>query len=313
MYAAKVIADSSALGVRLTTMEVVFPRFILAEFNTHRMLSRNSASSRAIPVKRRVAQVREAPFVPDAFLQNKAGMQADTIEVALSRDARIQWEGAAADACAAAERLAVLDVHKQWANRLIEPFAWHTVVVTATEWANYFALRISPYAQPEIVKVSTLMRDALAASTPTPLEHGEWHLPYTTEQDIEAILDVTPPERVRADVEKALVKISVARCAAVSYERQNADKPLADLYERHDMLRGAGHMSPFEHQAQVIETDVGRDVGVVRAPFSPLYEVKEYGDGSQDWEWVGDFCGNFRAPFLQYRKTLPGERVYRGV
>ena len=62
---AKIVADSIyKQGQRLTTFTVVFPRFILAELNTHRMLSRNSASSRARPFQAMLNDVRKDPFVP---------------------------------------------------------------------------------------------------------------------------------------------------------------------------------------------------------------------------------------------------------
>jgi hypothetical protein len=57
-HSTKILADSiSPDGVRLTTLEVVMPRIVLAEFNTHRMLSRNSASSRAIPIEKMIRMV----------------------------------------------------------------------------------------------------------------------------------------------------------------------------------------------------------------------------------------------------------------
>ncbi len=277
MYAAKVIADSIAHDVRLTTLEVVMPRFVLAEFNTHRMLSRNSASSRAIPVEKRIVDIGNAPFVPDAFAANKRGMQAgEALDDATQERAERAWKIACGFALGAAEELAKLGVHKQWANRLLEPFAWHTVVVTATEWANFFALRCSPEAQPEIRRVAELMREAMAASIPIARIVGEWHLPYVSDED--AGVDVVD-----------LPKLSVARCARVSYLTHDGNRdPAADL-ALFDRLHRSGHMSPLEHAAQVADDELAE-----RAL----------------WRECPEFVGNFRWPWFQLRKTIVGEAVF---
>lgn len=265
-YAAIVLADSIAEGVRLTTLCCTFPRIVLAEFNTHRVFSRNSASSRAIPVERRIAQIRENPYVPLQFGANKAGMSAGGVMLGDYEQiaARGTWVDAMHNACDKAERLSRLGLHKQWANRLLEPFAWHTAIVSATEWANFFALRIHGAAQPEIRKVAESMKAAMDESAPFPASAGWWHLPL-----------VGPEDGNDADV---LVKLSVARCAAVSYERhmeRDAEKEIA----RYELLHNSGHMSPFEHAAKV-------------------------GNASRG------FIGNFRAPWIQHRKMLVGEDVW---
>ena len=152
MYRCHILADSvNPAGVRLTTLSIRFPRIVLAEFNTHRMLSRNSASSRAIPVEKRIAAVRADPFVPAAFGANKRGMQAgDALTGSQADAAREAWIRASLQACERAEEMAHAGVHKQWANRLIEPYSWHEVIVSATEWDNFWHLLISEHAQPEI-------------------------------------------------------------------------------------------------------------------------------------------------------------------
>lgn len=305
-YAAKIIANSTASGVPLTTMEVTFPRFILAEFNTHRVFSRNSASSRAIPVERRIAQVRENPFVPEAFTVNRRGMQAtETLDDRDGSKARDVWLRARDAAVEQADALVSLGVHKQHANRLLEPFCWHTVVVTATEWENFFNLRTDKAAQPEMQIVAKMMREAYEESVPRELQEGEWHLPYLTDQDGREEPVVARP--VHGDIVTGTgwrpystgekIAVSVARCAAVSYERQNADKPFSEYKKRHDDLLAAGHMSPFEHQAKV----------------STSGEIENFlGMGASDAEPGSEgFIGNFRAPWLQYRKTLAGEDVWR--
>jgi len=313
MYRAVIVADSIAFGVRLVSMELTFPRFILAEVNTHRMLSRNSASSRAIPVERRVEQVRERPFMPEQFLKNKSGMQGgDPLDEQSAGDARLEWQMAADAAVESAARLAKIGVHKQYANRVVEPYAWHTALVTATELDNFFALRDHKDAQPEFQIVARLAREALAASKPRELQVGEWHLPYVTEADEERaegpIRGSFGPDGPFYDgaAWDRLLKVSVARCAAISFERQHVEKQLEQYIARHDQMRTAGHMSPFEHQAQVVEPDDG--LAHWEIPFLPQYEM----DASGEWRLFGYFCRNFRAPWLQYRATLPGERVFGG-
>lgn len=278
-YETTVLCDSIANGVRLTTLQVNMPRFILAEFNTHRMLSRNSASSRAIPVEKRIAAVTSDPFVPEAFQANQRGMQAgDALDPIAQEHARHIWLRAAAQAAARAKELADVGVHKQWANRLIEPYAWHTVICTATEWENFFNLRIHPAAQPEIQVVAKTMKDAMDASTPVLRMPGEWHTPFITDEDIEEAC-YNPACTVD---EVFLAKLSVARCARVSYLTHDTNKrdTAADV-ALHDKLLTSGHMSPFEHVACVVDEP-------------------------------GEFCGNFRKPWIQYRKMLPGEEVFKG-
>lgn len=238
-YRCTVLADSvSEAGVRLTTLQIRMPRIVLAEFNTHRMFSRNSASSRAIPVEKRIAAVRSDPFVPEAFGANKRGMQAgDALDNDAQRAAFDAWMGACGLACDAAERLANIGVHKQWANRLIEPFSWHEVIVTATEWENFYALRISEHAQPEIRRAAEAMKAAMDASEPTLVGPGGWHLPLVTNED-----------RVEFYPEDC-ASLSAARCARVSYLTHDGKRdPAADLRLAHQ-LRTNGHMSPFEHPA----------------------------------------------------------------
>lgn len=228
MYKAEILLDSvSPLGVRLTTMRVMMPRFILAEFNTHRKFSRNAGSSRAIPVSKRIKQVREHPFVPAVFGKNQKGMQATTTladhEVWA---AEAQWRVAAQNAATTAEHLAQLGVHKQLANRLLEPFVWVEVIVSSTEWTNFFHLRISPLAQPEIRELAVLMKDALDNSVPKKLEWGMWHSPLSENREV-----------------------AVGRLARVSYELDNS-KPEADDILLCERLAKDGHWSPFEHVAQ---------------------------------------------------------------
>lgn len=237
---ATVVADSlSPAGIRLTTVEVTLHRFVLAELNTHRVFSRNSASSRAIPVRKQLARVLDDPAVPVEFGANQRGMQAGAPLTGEDHDAALAaWLEARDHAVAAVERLQELGVHKQVTNRLLEPFMWHTVIVTATEWDGFWEQRCSHLAQPEIRVAAEAMRTAYDASTPVPLALGVWHTPYLREDDGD--LD---PETAR--------HVSAARCARVSYlthdGRRDIDKDL-ELYERLVTARPP-HWSPLEHVA----------------------------------------------------------------
>jgi thymidylate synthase ThyX len=232
---AKILADS-IYETRVTTMEVVMHRFVLAEFNTHRVFSRNSASSRAIPFEKQLNRVLEDPAIPMVWASEKPGMQGgDEIPEGEQSRAFAYWMQARNQAANEAKRLHDLGVHKSIVNRLLEPFMWHTVVVTSTEWENFFNQRCSPLAQPEMRAAAEAMRDALEVSTPRALMPGEWHLPYI--QEVEYSM---------TDID-TLTKLSAARCARVSYKTfdgtvdRNAD--LA-LYEK---LVSQGHWSPLEH------------------------------------------------------------------
>lgn len=298
-FDAKVLADSqSPAGHRLTTLEATFPRFVLAEFNTHRVFSRNSASSRAIPIAKQLRRVLEEPYVPIEFGSNQPGMQAGPALSGEKREvAEREWLRARDDAVRRVLGLVTdpetaqgglldvleqveeatqaknrpdewLNVHKQVANRLLEPFMWHTVIVTATEWDNFWNLRCHPDAQPEIRLVAETMRDAMAASEPEELADDEWHLPL-----------VSPEDRGQVGSIEDLIKISAGRCARVSYLTHAGKRDLSADVELHDRLLESGHMSPLEHPARPLSAD----------------ELEES-------EWSGNFRG-----WHSYRKTLSGE------
>lgn len=276
MYTAHVLADSvSPSGHRLTTFEIVYPRFILAEFNTHRMLSRSNASSRAVPVSKHIEAVKGTPFVPEILLANKSGMQGGgELPQEVQREARSLWFEARDKAVHVAEQLARLNVHKQTANRVLEPFLWQRTVVTATEWSNFFHLRCHPDAQPEFQIIAKMMRDALRESVPQEVGRNHWHLPYITDDDRTGWKwgpDAT-------DVEKGftLAMVSAARCARVSYLTHEGTKSIDNDIALADRLLKAGHMSPFEHPAMA----------------QPPESVSR----------LGNFTG-----WTQYRKLIPNE------
>lgn len=243
MIRAEIIADSvSSLGERLISFEVTLHRFVLAEANTHRAFTRSSASSRAIPVAKMIQKVRDNPAVPLSWPAEQRGMQggAELDEDGRNR-ARRAWLGAALDAVERAEALARAGVHKSVVNRLLEPFLWHTVIVSSTMAGldNFYLQRCSPLAQPELRAAAEAMRDAQAKSTPAEVGYGGWHLPYTTADE-------------RDDYSwEVLQKLSAARCARVSYlthdGRRDLDADLA-LFAK---LRDADppHWAPMEHPA----------------------------------------------------------------
>jgi thymidylate synthase ThyX len=275
---AKVIADSQPPeGARLTTMEVVVPRIVLAEFNTHRVFSRNSASSRAIPVEKMIKRVKGDPYVPEIWTSNQKGMQGEVItdpdKIAAVRE---EWITACFDAIGRARALLALGIHKQTTNRLLEPFMWHTIIVTATEWSNFFHLRCHPAAHPAIRNTAKAMRWALEDSVPEKLQWGDWHLPFIRKEDWNDLKRWNFTEPV-----SKLVKISSARCARVSYLTHDGVRDPAKDLELHDRLLAPGHMSPFEHPAQAVEN---RPEGGVKSRAS-----------------------NFARPWIQYRKMIPFE------
>lgn len=276
-YSCKILCDSvSPDGVRLTTIEIILPRLVIAELNTHRQFSRNSASSRAIPIKKMLERVINDPFTPVYYGKNQQGMQASE---ELSPEAKAMalelWLNARDNAVTTVKRLQMpdIDLHKQIANRLLEPFLWHTVLITATEWRNFFALRCNKDAQPEIRMAAEMMRDAYNASTPEKLDYGQWHMPllFDKVQLIDAGYDIDD-----------MCKISVGRCARVSYMTHDGVRaPEADI-QLCERLQKSGHLSPMEHVARPMHNE----------------------DFDNDW-----LQSNFRG-WVQFRKTIPNEHDF---
>lgn len=242
-----VLLDSvSPTGDRVTTMEVILHRFVLAEFNTHRAFSRNSASSRAIPIQRLIQRVEDDPALPILWPAERRGMQGgEEFDWETATLARAMWMQAASEAVDSAKVLAAMTVHKSVVNRLLEPFLWHTVIVTgdAAGYDNFFRQRCSPLAQPEIRAAAEATRDAYSDSEPTPLDFGEWHTPLIRPDE----LDFYGP--LGEDMEEQRRYVSAARCARVSYlthaGTRDVDEDL-QLYERL-VTADPPHWSPLEH------------------------------------------------------------------
>jgi hypothetical protein len=237
---AEILADSiGPHGVRLTTMEVVFPRPYLAEFNTHRALSRNSASSRAIPTEKQIERVKENPYVPVFSARVKGMGVGEPLSFEEQEHAQGCWLDSRDMAVQCAEDL--LHVDKSRANRLLEPFMWQTVIVSATEWENFFRLRNHPAAQPEFRALAKLMEGSYRTNLPQELDFGEWHLPMVSAEERTSFA---------AGFEGSLLpSVSAGRCARVSYDTHWEDEDPFASRERWERLSKSGHWSPAEHPA----------------------------------------------------------------
>lgn len=240
--AVKMIEDSvSPEGQRLVTMQLRYWRPIHSELMTHRVFSRNASSSRAIPVAKMIEQVLTEPAMPVYWGKNQTGMSArEELTGEELRLAKWTWLQARDEAVSKVELLMQAGVHKQLANRLLEPWQFISVIVTATEWDNWFELRDHADAQPEIQDLARTMKAVMAASEPRLVRHGDWHLPYVTQAEREA----HPVD--------LLVKLSAARCARVSYLLHDGTAPSVEKdLELFDRLVGSRplHASPVEHQA----------------------------------------------------------------
>lgn len=235
---AKVVADSiSYPGDRLTTLEVRYHRFVLAEMNTHRVFSRNTASSRAIPYEKMRQAVLEDPAMPVVWPAEQKGMQGGD-PISDPYRCNLEWLAARSEAIAAADRLHSLGVHKSLCNRLLEPFQYITSIITATEWDGFFAQRCHEDAQPEIRVAAEAMRNAMEQSVPKIVASFEWHTPY-----------IQPDEWHLSWDEKQM--LSVARCARVSYLTHDGRRDHNKDYELYNRLatHAPAHASPFEHVA----------------------------------------------------------------
>ncbi|MEO5342188.1 MAG: FAD-dependent thymidylate synthase [Gammaproteobacteria bacterium SHHR-1] len=285
----KVLADSIANDVRLTTMQLRYPRFILAELNTHRMFSRSSASSRAIPIKKIMAQVQDDPAHPAHWGKNQPGMQArEELDDDTKLRAIQQWRFARIDPLNRAEALAGLGLAKQVVNRLLEPWQYAHTVVSATEWGNFFHLRLHEDAQPEMYELAKAMAEAMERNNCIQhLRPGQWHLPYVSHAEEQELGAGTA------------IRCSVARCARVSFKNhdQSDPDPAKDV-ELANKLLAAGHWSPWEHAA----TPVAR----LQADVAQGALVLERGTTHMDrhmHQWSGNFCGWVQARHLFGEKT----------
>lgn len=304
-FKVKVLLDSiSPEGVRLTTFKNRFPREILAEVNTHTILSKNASSSRAIPGQRLREFIKQNLYIPE-FGKNSSGMQShELLDSWNTSEARITWVTAAERACWFAEQLEARGVHKQVVNRLVENFGWTNQVITGTEWSNFFALRTHKDAHPAFRTLARAMYVAYSRSTPRRLDYNEWHLPFVGQGTLKSLnvglfgdygnSEYHPDmskmfpydyERMGITLGMGAQIRSVACCARVSYQTLDGSPSTfwKDVSVYNKLLKEPPyHVSPFQNQA---------------TPFHPAQEASQ-----------PHLKSNLRG-WIQYRKTIPNECI----
>lgn len=327
-FGADVLADSiTPTGVRATTLVATLPRAYLAELNTHRLLSRdgyeqelsrNSASSRAIPTEKNIANVREHPYIPETFHARVKGMGVGLeLDPQLQEDARRVWMRTLAHATTGADMLNEIGIDKSRANRVIEPYMWHTVIITATEWENFLALRCPDGdvwdpefpAQPEMQMFAICVRNALNESQPKLLEEGSWAMPYFDWDEEQELLrglmgGLTVPIN---ELINAGLLVSARRVARVSFERQDDTEALMESYDKGVVLAQMSHYSPMEHQVRPITlTDLknGAINSKIHVPMDLFRDQRIANFKKLPLERM--WCGNLRG-VVQFRKLLPYE------
>lgn len=305
----KIIADSkNEHGQRIISAICTFPRYLLAELNTHRMLSRNSASSRAIRFEKMVESVQKNPFIPSKWQKDHAGMQGTEYitDPLLINQMENAWEEARDNAIDVATRMNNAGLTKQICNRLLEPFMYHTALITATELENFFALRAHDMAEVHLQELAYKYLEACNASEPKLLKAGEWHIPFGDQFDEEKLDKAMDDyyfdkgQLVDKDIVNAKVRLATVRCARISYVTPGSKQKIdyqADL-ELHDRLAASGHWSAFEHCARAMSEEEME----AYALFWPR-DTDRPANVAMMKEGV---CGNFRG-FIQYRKMFENE------
>lgn len=292
---AEIIADSAYHSSRITTFELEYPRFIHAEFMTHRQFSRNAASSRAIPIERMHQHVKTNMAMPIHWGRNQAGMQAQyELEDNERKSAIMNWQVACDMAVHNSRMLHLDNVHKQIANRVTEPFQMMKVVVTATEWGNWYWLRNHQDAQPEIHELASIMLQAHEYSQPEQLLPGQWHLPYVNSHislvdGSQCFTDTKGDDLTLAEAQA----VSASCCAQVSYRKSDDSLEKAQMIFDKLINSEPVHASPVEHQA------------------SPMVNATTY-MSDDTWEPGITHCdragnlwsGNFKH-WIQFRQLIP--------
>jgi thymidylate synthase ThyX len=246
MIQAKIICDSiNSCENRITTFQCSVPKFLLAELNTHRMLSRNATSTRAVPLKKQIQKVKDNGFTPAYWGKNKHGMSASE-EISNVKYCEDQWNLAKEQAINRATALEFAGLHKQIAGRLLEPFIYVDWLATSTDWEYFFDLRTSNDAQPEMQELAMMMEQEFLSSEPRLLNPGEWHIPFDEPLDL--------PLRI---------KVATARCARISYSTHEGVRDFNEDLKLHDQLLTKKHLSPFEHCAHALGVSerVGNFIG----------------------------------------------------
>jgi hypothetical protein len=316
---ARVVAHSKSAysGQEIITWEYEAPKCILAEINTHRQFSRNAQSSRAVPVKKVIEQIRNNPVTPIYWGSNQPGMVAgEEIDVKidftraglLSRDS--SWKYSAFVIADLMEAWDNAGYHKQIVNRIGEAFTFVRGVITATEIDNFFHLRIHPAADPFMAELAECMYQAYTKSEPEVLYEGEWHTPYVLTlrnlegkrvyvkdfEEVNAGIDAYDKGKVFVEIilERAL-QISAAACAQVSFRKLDLSDETVDRVYSRLVDDETPHASCVEHQASPINNNVN--------PFNPTSWV----DGVSHVDRKGNlWSGNFKH-WIQNRKLIPNE------
>lgn len=317
---ARIVADSIQAGgserayPRLVTLQLRYPKSIHGELMTHRELSRNARSSRAVPVKRILQEVRDDPAMPVAWLANQKGMQGGGELGPDERSiAETGWRAAATAAADHAERL--LDdagLHKQWVNRITEPFVHIDTLVSTVRLANLRALRCHPAAQPEFRMLAEAIFDAIADSRPRELGRCDWHVPYITAAEYARYWETHASPQDRVDnIPWGLLFASATRAARISYRpfdpREGQD--LATAIEKGRELAAARpvHASPFEHQACVDELWFHADYRLLHGNLTGFIQLRKLLDDERVYdEWASDERDSWRMQrhgFLSERKA----------
>lgn len=298
---ARVIADSiDAKGQRITTYELEYQRMFHSEVMTHRALSKNSSSTRAIPVARAIELVQQKPAMPIHWGQNNPGMSSKKELDETRRDAAEGvWRACIESVISHVKVLADpegINGHKQWVGRWLETASFIKVVLTGTDFNNLWNLRRHPDAQPEFLELANCMYDAREMSTPNLLKPGQWHLPY-----IDFVDGKYFSEGQEVDLTIAR-KISASCCAQASYRKLDTSIEKAvkvfDMLHLGDESGEPAHASPTEHQATPMDES--------NIPFNPntwepgVTHVRR--DGSL---WSGNLRG-----WVQFRQLIPNEAVW---
>jgi len=276
----KILADSTCAGTRLTTLQLRYPRMIHAEVMTHRVFSRNASSSRAVPIKKVIAGIEADPAIP-LWTLNEPGMSGKFANATVSEKATKVWLDALKDVTKHVEELINLGIHKQDANRLLEPFSHISVVLSSTEWDHFMNVRPKPDAQPVMQELAVQIREALLSSEPTAKDFWQetsnsklasawnncWHLPYVNPSELEELANPSPEVLEAArnlanipNVEQLLpCLVSASRCARVSYLNHEGERDLVKDITLACRLLTSFHWSALEHQATPRQNHGGRD------------------------------------------------------
>ena len=323
-----VIADSISNGNRITSYLLTVPQIIVKELLRHRMFSFSSSSMRAIPFNKVLEDIRENMFVPLAFQSHHSGMQGrEYLMGEESEKAKQQWIESGLRACEEAERLYNLGVTKQLCSRIIEPFGYAKILVTATEWENFFELRCPAFdylnvatyksrkdaiketkatlayddwykwqqmnqsqAEIHIQALAEAMWDEYNQSKPKQLESGQWHIPFGDNIDVEKLKELENKYQTK-DRTRLAIKVCVARCARLSYATHDGKIDYEKDITLHDQLLESRHASPFEHCCRVLTEEEYNILGKMVLHPENGY-VFENG-------WVDNFKG-----FISYRRIL---------